>query len=137
MKMSLDKFGRHSRKQAATSYSKSVLPHTPEGDIDAENLRICNLKPPIDKNDATTKEYIDNLLLIIKNTKVEMSKEYINNLIAIYIDKNIIIRDIKNDVDKAHDLLRQQETILKDLQKQYKLWCYRNETCVVLPDIPR
>lgn len=112
MKMSLDKFGRHSRKQAATSYSKSVLPHTPEGDIDAENLRICNLKPPIDENDATTKEYVNNLL----STRME---------------------EINNEVVKMHDLLKQHETKLKDLQKQYKLWCYRNETCVVLPDIPR
>ncbi|XP_066157574.1 uncharacterized protein [Euwallacea fornicatus] len=61
--MSLDKFGRHSaKKHKTTTVIKSTLSRTSNGDIDNGNLRICNLKPPIDENDATNKEYVDRLL---------------------------------------------------------------------------
>lgn len=65
--MSLDKFGRRSeafkrRQQFSIPYSKPALPHTQDGNIDVEHLKICNLNLPTEKSDAATKDYVDSQL---------------------------------------------------------------------------
>lgn len=120
--MSLDKFGRHSRKhnQTVTSF-KPVLPHTPEGDIDVENLRICNLKPPKDGNDATTKEYVNNLL--------STNLGDIENKLGVMRKGLDIIKSVGNELASVHNLVKQQQIRIDYLEKQYKILCYKDETC--------
>lgn len=70
--MPLDKFGRSLSSTALLSsrlrYGGGNIKHTIDGHIDAENLRICNVKEPIADADATNKHYVDVEINKIKNS---------------------------------------------------------------------
>lgn len=73
--MPLDKFGRSSSSTTLLSsrlrYGGHIggkIKHTTDGDIDAENLKICNVKEPTADGDASNKHYVDTQINKIKNS---------------------------------------------------------------------
>lgn len=98
--MTLDKFGRHSDNSSNSLNSSNihipVLPYTKNGDIDAKNLKISNLKLPTNQNDAANKEYVDNFIKFC-------DKNFVNRILyqsILHSFNNIIkeIKEIKDDI---------------------------------------
>lgn len=57
--MSVDKFGRHSRRLSVIKGPKGEgFDFTPEGDFDIKSRRLCNVKEPKEKSDAVNLEYL-------------------------------------------------------------------------------
>ena len=72
--MSINKFGQSSapsKRMRMTHIPGVVLEYTVDGNVNIENLRLCNLKAPTNDNDAVNKKYLDEkydvLLKEIKN----------------------------------------------------------------------
>lgn len=66
--MPIDKFGRSFKSSSARSsllskfHTARSLKYTIDGDIDVENLKICNVKTPTLDDEVTNKKYVDNLI---------------------------------------------------------------------------
>lgn len=68
--MPLDKFGRSARSSASSSLLTkfqfaSAFKYTTTGDLDVENLKICNVNEPTLDNDVANKKYVDSKNSII------------------------------------------------------------------------
>lgn len=59
--MPLNKFGRASRPRNSSSSRQiyTTLSLNNEGDYDFRNRRLCNVNSPIDDNDVSTKQYVE------------------------------------------------------------------------------
>ncbi|XP_057665972.1 uncharacterized protein LOC130899836 [Diorhabda carinulata] len=57
--MPVDKFGHRHQTSYARLPVKITFPHTQDGNIDIENMKICNVKEPTTNSDAATKKYVD------------------------------------------------------------------------------
>ncbi|CAH1107072.1 unnamed protein product [Psylliodes chrysocephalus] len=107
--MSLDKFGRASevRKSRNLVASASIgLAHTPDGDTDIENLKVCNVKTPTLNTDAVNKGYVDQHLRNVSN-------EVINNKqILSQHEKQIKLHgnDVNGLTKQLHDLKEELHT---------------------------
>lgn len=99
--MSLDKFGR----AAAASHSSSTASHslspyrhgfifTGDGNIDVENLKLCNVKGPTEEFDCANKQYVDNL-----KTNLLKKLNVIPDIVNQQIDLNMKAYKIKYDSD--------------------------------------
>lgn len=79
IKMSVDKFGRYSRKSKSARGPPGIgFVVTTEGDFSMQHKRLKNLSSPKDPNDATTKTYVDNLHEINAREIRETTKKHDN-----------------------------------------------------------
>lgn len=62
--MSVDKFGLHlnqiKRFKKGSSFTDCALSNTKDGELDAKNKIIKNIKLPVDPYDSATKDYVDS-----------------------------------------------------------------------------
>lgn len=118
--MSLDKFGRSIHKEAqGASHLLSPYRHgftfTSDGNIDVENLKLCNVHNPHDKKDAVNKAYVDDHISVLKkefHTVIQMPADIERKLVA---DKKKIsesFNDLKSLIlKKINKLESDQATI--------------------------
>ncbi|KAL1492569.1 hypothetical protein ABEB36_010809 [Hypothenemus hampei] len=85
----MDKFGRSFSSSAVNSNRKNIkivhvntsnaLSYGENGQYDAENRTIYNLREPIYENDATTKTYVDSKLAELDQS-LHLINEHINDM---------------------------------------------------------
>lgn len=81
--MPIDKFGRFSQAggsigaQGPQGLKGIGFSQTLNGDYDLCKKRIINLKNPVENNDATSKDYVDNRIKELKNSINELSNSLI------------------------------------------------------------
>lgn len=65
--MSVDKFGLHLNKikrlKNINSFTDCTLSNTKDGELDAKNKIIKNVKLPVDPHDSASKKYVDSSIL--------------------------------------------------------------------------
>lgn len=67
----MNKFGHSlssTRKSVQLIHSQSTLSFNDDGDYNAENRKLCNLKTPTKKFDAANKNYVDEALKELADT---------------------------------------------------------------------
>lgn len=71
--MNVDKFGHHLFKKNIVNH-EAFLKYSSDGNLNAQNKIIQNLKSPIHSDDSCTKEYVDSLIqnVISKIKTVEL-----------------------------------------------------------------
>lgn len=109
--MPVDKFGRsittHSTGGGSSPHLLSSYRHgfilTGDGNIDVENLKMCNVKDPTDKFDCANKQYVDNadINLMGKINTIEAlnyaNKQYVDTSHANLLKKITAMRKIIQD----------------------------------------
>ncbi len=142
--MSLDKFGRHSgackRIQRPYTRPSPSLPRTLDGDIDMQNLKICNLKLPSEKSDAVTKDYVDaqlkdmvaseHILIRDNQTKIghlKSKNELLENDIEYKLKSKIVdltekYRDASQKISALEEQCKNHLTKILALEEQHKLF---------------
>lgn len=95
--MSVDKFGRVATAAMHTPHElllpKVALAHTSDGNIDIENLKICNVKAPTSNTDVANKAYVDQQVKDF-NTNIE---QHGNDIQALAMHMN----DVKAELHKT------------------------------------
>jgi hypothetical protein len=120
--MSVNKFGRSSLSRYSHTYRNRftfergggggvILNYTPDDNIDAGNLKICNIKDPTHNTDAANKRYVDAL-------RVEDKKSVIAAL-KILDDKMLYsseqyLKQIESAVGKINDKTHSDISQLKE-----------------------
>lgn len=100
--MPLNKFGQSRNASKQSSFlskfqSTNLLKFTPDGNIDVEHLKICNVKQPSHDTDAVNKKYVD---LEVKTLSDNVTK--INNEIKKSIsDSNLLINRLNLSLHKV------------------------------------
>lgn len=96
--MGLDKFGRASHSKSSVSrnlFPVKTIAFTEHGNIDCENLKICNLADPSVSTDAANRGYVDKRMIgFTPDGSIDCDGKRISNL------ANPI--DGKNAVNKKH-----------------------------------
>lgn len=67
----MNKFGHSlssTRKSVQVIHSQSTLPFNDDGDYNADNRKLCNLKTPTKKSDGANKNYVDMALKELTDT---------------------------------------------------------------------
>lgn len=93
--MPVDKFGH--RRRHANERVKPYMPkvaHTPDGNIDAENVRICNVKAPTTNSDAVNKLYVDEQMQVYHNELGALQKTINSTLQTQLVSHQNKINDI-------------------------------------------
>lgn len=100
--MPLDKFGHsfHDKKYSNKFQQTNSLKFTVSGDVDMENLRICNVKEPLLNNDVVNKEYLEKELANIVDQISIITKD---SLIKYFNQLNGEVAVIKDNVSKFKD----------------------------------
>lgn len=104
--MSVDKFGRSIISGSPTSSDSSHLlsPYrhgfifTSDGNIDVENLKLCNVKSPTESSDCVNKQYVDT-----NNENLLKKIDTVKNTIPIIVAKHSDL-ERKAFVDNVRDL---------------------------------
>ncbi|KAG5874171.1 hypothetical protein JTB14_000608 [Gonioctena quinquepunctata] len=126
--MTIDKFGRSSKKKPKIHpIVTPALVHTPDGDIDLDNVKLCNVKQPTVVSDAANKEYVDEvktnfvkitqgiqsqletLLVEIKNCNKQLAGQ---SLTMKTIGENMVTIHTNSLIHKAH-----AENVRKEIRK--------------------
>jgi ribosomal protein S15P/S13E len=107
--MSVNKFGRSSQSNnvrdlrsqfayfSAVAGGSVILHRTTDGNIDINNVKLCNIKDPTLNTDAAHKKYVDNKIkdaqkysaeaLKVLNSKMDFNSESINKQIKDVIER--------------------------------------------------
>lgn len=122
--MTLDKFGQSSNQSnlmlSKLHYNQNNLKYTSAGDIDAENLKICNVKTPLTDTDVTNKKYVDieisklsnDMLKALHNITDKIIKKTSQSLVDVKKYIQVHTTSTRNDLE---DLRLRNEKLNKSM----------------------
>uniref|UniRef100_A0A6P7H9C5 Uncharacterized protein LOC114349010 n=1 Tax=Diabrotica virgifera virgifera TaxID=50390 RepID=A0A6P7H9C5_DIAVI len=120
--MTVDKFGHHSRGGggSAQKVTRVTFPHTSDGNINAENVKICNVKDPSENGDAATKKYVDaqiNELRNIQSPLIQTHGELLQQKTGEIEGLAIGLNEVREELHKTTVPLLEQK--LQKIMKNY------------------
>lgn len=141
----MNKFGRSSspHKSVRVLQAPNVIVFTKEGDYNFRNHKLCNVKVPTEKDDVTTKNYVDSLIEQIhggintlnktidaRNVEFEKMKEDNANKFKIFENiaavQQVFIGKVRSEflkienalMDSANSLIENsQKPLINDIKK--------------------
>lgn len=126
--MSVDKFGHHSRG-FPRNIPKVTFPHTPDGDINAENVKISNVKDPSENSDAATKKYVDIQLLELRNSLYSKIDEInLHNVLIQQLNTNLedLAKGLKEVEHAKIPAMQTHITLLQNKIQEIDVFISRN-----------